>query len=96
MESPIRRSEASDLAADANELINAKRCTVELPNKTRCPRLATKSIEGQRICRKHYREFKNQLLIEHTLGKSEKEKYESMAKALKEDGDPESLDLIRK
>lgn len=59
------------------------RCSVQFEDKTRCNRLATKSIKGEHICGPCYRKIKNQLLVEHELGKTPAETKASMERALK-------------
>ena len=67
-------------------MTNFKRCTVELEDGTQCKRLASKSIEHNRICTKHYRQFKNELTVKYWLGTTEAEARANVAKVLKEDG----------
>lgn len=69
-----------------------KRCSVE-ENGRQCPRLATKSIDKAWICSRHWRTFKNKLLVEHWLGNSPSEARASAEKALRED---ESLELLER
>ena len=62
-----------------------RQCSVVFDDKTRCKRLALKTINGEWICSKCYRKFKNELIMEHVLGKSKEESKASMDKALRED-----------
>lgn len=59
-----------------------RRCGV-VEDKKRCKHLAFRSIKGEWICSIHYRRIKNEILIEHVLGKTEREAKASMENALK-------------
>lgn len=62
-----------------------RQCSVVFDDKTRCKRLATKSIDGEWICSRCYRQIKNRLILAYVLGKTDAESKASMEKALKED-----------
>lgn len=66
----------------SNQLKKLKQCSVVFDDGTRCPRLATKTIEHMWICSRCYSKMKNEILVEHALGRTDAESKASMKAAL--------------